>query len=126
MDANNLLEKVIDKNEITPFIWGDACKAWYLIDKENMGVFYETMPPGSIDQYHFHKYSNQFIFVLSGTLNIKLNDQIFLLTAFKGIEIPKGTPHKIYNRSNQNVDFILFANPNHDNDRVEIAEINEG
>lgn len=121
VSKNQIHDKnLIDKAALKPIDWANACQFWTLIDKENMGVFHEKMPPDNSDVLHLHRFSEQFLYVLKGKLGIILDEVLYHLTDFQGILIPKGTPHKVFNDSTQDVEFILLASPNHPDDRVEI------
>ncbi len=112
---------IIDKNQIKPIVWGNSCHSWSLIDKQNMGIFHEIMPHDTTDKLHVHHSSEQFIYVLNGKVGVELNNETFYLTACQGISIPKEIPHRVFNDSNKEAEFILFASPNHENDRIEVA-----
>ncbi len=114
--------KLIDKKNIKPMEWGNHCESWQLLDKENMGVFHEKMPPNSADVLHKHQFSEQFLYVLHGTVGIVINTDTHYLSSGQGIVITKEVPHKIFNDSKSDVEFILFASPSHRNDRIEIEQ----
>lgn len=113
-------ESIINIESIKPILWGDDCKAWFLLDKKNMCIVHEEMPPNTTEQFHYHHESEQFFYVLSGTLGVFMNESTHFLSANQGIFVPKGIPHRIFNDSNLKVEFILFASPNPRDDRVEV------
>jgi mannose-6-phosphate isomerase-like protein (cupin superfamily) len=111
---------VIDKQTTSPVLWGNGCQSWYLQDKDQMGIFHMILPPQAVDEPHIHLHSEQFVYVLRGTLGVLLNGDTYFLTTYQGILIPKKTPHKVFNQQEEAVEFILFASPNHPDDRVEV------
>ncbi|MBS0289531.1 MAG: cupin domain-containing protein [Proteobacteria bacterium] len=111
----------IDLNNIKPLEWGNDCKAWFLLDRENLCIIHETMPPDSTEQLHFHRESEQFFYVLSGVLGIYINGETYFLSTKQGMFIPKESPHKVFNDSDSTVEFILFATSSPRHDRVEVA-----
>lgn len=119
---NNNQKLIVDKKTIEPMPWGDACQTWVLTDQQNMGIFHEYMSSNTSDKLHKHLFSEQFLYVLNGTLGVMINNEVHYLSNHQGIAIPKETPHKVFNDSEQGVEFILFAGPNHAQDRVEIND----
>lgn len=118
MSVEKINQAVVDKNVIQPLLWGNGCQSWYLQDKDEMGVFHMVLPSQAVDDAHIHLYSEQFIYVLRGTLGVLFNKDTYFLAPYQGILIPKKTVHKIFNQQKEAVEFILFASPNHPDDRV--------
>lgn len=114
------MNSAIILDEITPLAWGNDCKAWFLVDKKDMCIVHEEMPPNSTELLHFHKTSEQFFYVLSGALGVVINEETYYLNAKQGILIPKETPHKVFNDSDDTVEFILFSTGTPRDDRVEM------
>ncbi len=112
--------KKVNKKDVKPLEWGNACKAWFLLDKENMCMIHEEMPPNSTEQLHYHSQSEQFFYVLSGVLGIFMNEETYLLEEGQGILVPKGINHKVFNDSNAMVEFILFATSSPRHDRIDV------
>lgn len=126
MDINKSSTKLkisvpIDLNDIKPLEWGNDCKAWFLLEKENLCIIHEQMPPNSMEQLHFHRDSEQFFYVLSGTLGILIGEKTYFLKTKQGIFVPKDAPHKVFNDSNLTAEFILFASSSPRHDRVDVA-----
>ncbi len=107
-----------DVNVVESFAWGNNCSVWTLLDDKELTVMQEKMPPNSGDELHYHNLSTQFVYILSGTLQIEIDDKIVTLNAFQGLKIPKKSQHRVMNNSNDEVTFLLMSTPGHVDDRV--------
>ncbi len=108
----------ISKNNSEHYTWGDNCDGWRLMNKPDKSIIQEMMPPGTSEIRHYHEHASQFFFVLSGVLTIELNGEKFELAKHEGLEIPAKTPHQVFNKSGQNVEFMVISQPNATGDRI--------
>lgn len=100
------------------FEWGNNCSVWTLVDEKNLTIMQEKMPPNSRDEMHYHNECTQFVYILSGILEIEMNNRMVCLQPFEGLKIPKKMPHRVINNSNKEVNFLLVSVPGHTEDRV--------
>jgi mannose-6-phosphate isomerase-like protein (cupin superfamily) len=91
---------VIDKDTAEAYIWGAGCDGWWLVDRAELSVIHERMPPGTAEVWHHHQVAWQFFFVLSGTATMEFGGQLHTLHAQQGIEVAPGLPHQMRNDSN--------------------------
>jgi mannose-6-phosphate isomerase-like protein (cupin superfamily) len=98
--------------------WGDGCRSWDLLDKEDLIVVAESMPAGTSEQRHFHSKARQFFFVLEGELRIDTNDRCEVLKRGDGLEIEPGHSHRVFNASAEVVEFLAIASPSTKRDRT--------
>lgn len=59
---------MISKENAEHYVWGDSCDGWYLLNRQDMLIIHEKMPPGTCEKRHYHCLSRQFFFVLQGFL----------------------------------------------------------
>ena len=100
--------------------WGDACDGWHLLKSQELSIIEERMPPHTAERRHFHYTADQFFYVLSGEAQMEIDGRTFTLTARTGIFIEHGRPHKISNKSDQDVTFLVMSRPTTRGDRQEL------
>jgi putative monooxygenase len=70
-----------------------------------MGV--ATLAAGDRISEHYHPYSEEFIYVVSGTIEAQLDDEPHPVTARQGLMIPMNVRHRLVNHGDQEA-FIVF------------------
>lgn len=108
---------MISKETAEHYIWGENCDGWHLVKSNNLSVIYERMPPGGKEVRHYHEKSRQFFFVLSGAATLEVAGKREILQPHTGAEVPPGTPHQIFNESNEDVEFLVVSQPPSRGDR---------
>lgn len=101
------------------YSWGDNCDGWHLVKTDSLSVIQETMPPNTREKNHYHRLSQQFFYVLDGSLSIKFDDQSYQLAKGEGYHVKAGIKHQVENNSDSPVNFLVISEPNTKNDRVE-------
>jgi len=81
-------------------------------------IIHERMPPLTSEVRHFHNYSKQFFFILSGTMTIEVNGTEYSLKEHEGIEISPKVSHEVTNKTDKDLEFLVISQPNTRNDRV--------
>jgi len=102
---------------IRHYQWGDGCDGWVLADTDSLSVKQEKMPAGTAEALHFHKYAQQFFFILTGTARFEVENKTFIVHIGEGFHITAGKKHRIINESETDLEFILSSQPSTDNDR---------
>lgn len=108
----------ISKHNAEHYIWGSICDGWNLVKSDDLSVIHERMPVETSEVRHFHKNAKQFFFILSGQATMEVNDEIVILNQQEGIEILPGTPHKMMNKSETEIEFLVISAPTSKGDRV--------
>jgi mannose-6-phosphate isomerase-like protein (cupin superfamily) len=117
------------ENPLAHYIWGDNCDGWNLVDKAELSVKMERMPPHTAEQEHFHRRARQFFFILKGSATfvvvggaetIEGMETRIEVKAQQGLEIPAGLRHRILNESEGDLEFILCSQPSTAGDRINI------
>ena len=124
-----MIPVVSRENPLTHYVWGDNCDGWNLVDKAELSVKMERMPPHTAEQKHFHRRARQFFFILRGTATFVVVEGVgtvegvetrIEVKAQQGLEIPAGLPHRILNQSEEDLEFILCSQPSTAGDRINI------
>lgn len=113
---------MISKENAEHYTWGDSCDGWHLVKTPRLSVIQEVMPGGKSEVRHFHRVSEQFFYVLSGTASLEVDDQHYLLTAGQGHHVPAGVPHQLRNEQLELLEFIVTSTPPSHGDRVAVAQ----
>lgn len=111
---------MISKNNAEHYIWGEICDGWKLVNNSDMSVIHEKMPPGTMEERHFHQAAKQFFFILIGEAEIEVDGQIHRLKEHEGIEVSPKVPHQVFNRSEQDIEFLVISTPPTAGDRVKL------
>lgn len=99
------------------YVWGGDCDGWRLVDRQDLSVIHERMPPGRQEVRHFHTTARQFFFVLSGALTLEVDGERHVLGAGNGLEIAAGSPHQAINVGPDPVEFLVISQPTTRGDR---------
>lgn len=100
------------------YTWGQQCDGWHLARTAELSVIQERMPPTAFEVRHRHIHTRQFFFVLSGTLTIEIAGTVVTLAPLQGLEIVPGEVHQVFNRSAEDVVFLVVSQPSSHGDRV--------
>lgn len=111
---------MINKTTAIHYKWGKNCDTWNLVDKKNLSVKLETMPPGTKEKLHFHKKAQQFFFILKGEAVFYIAEKQEILKEKEGILIEPGTEHFIANESEKELEFLVVSQPTTAEDRTNI------
>lgn len=76
-----------------------------------MSVFESVTPPGEGPPFHVHEAIDELIYVLDGTLRVRLGDQVEDATAGAFVFIPRGQPHTWQSYGNTPVRFLVVVAP---------------
>jgi mannose-6-phosphate isomerase-like protein (cupin superfamily) len=108
----------LDAANARHYTWGGACDGWHLLERDDLSVIEERVPPGASEVRHYHDKANQFFYVLRGRLSIEVGGKELLLSPGQGMDVPAGAPHQVRNRDTVDAEFLVVSNPPSHGDRV--------
>ncbi|MCB1340859.1 MAG: cupin domain-containing protein [Pseudooceanicola sp.] len=111
---------VIDRETADHYLWQGDCDGWRLLDRADMAVIAEKMPPGRAETRHYHETARQLFYVLSGSLAIDLGGTLFHLNAGQALQIPPGRRHQVANDGTEAAEFLVISVPSTRDDRIEV------
>lgn len=114
------MTSITDTSNAKHYPWGDGCSGWHLLQRDDLSVIEEYVPPGQSEKRHFHKISRQFFYILQGEAVLEIEGNEFVLQAHQGIEVPPTAVHQFRNLSDSYVKFLVISMPKAQGDRVEI------
>lgn len=111
----------IRREDAPHYTWGDGCDGWRLLDRDDLSVIEERVPPGGREVRHVHARARQFFFVLSGEAAIETDGATVRLAAGQGAHVPPGVPHRFVNAADEDVRFLVISAPSTMGDRVDLT-----
>lgn len=100
--------------------WGHNCDGWYLLKTDTLSVIQERIPVGGSEILHFHYFSQQLFYVLSGVATFEIEGKTYIVNANESIHIPKMTKHRISNKGDEVLTFIVISEPKSHGDRHDL------
>lgn len=100
---------MISKRTAPSFVWREVCDGWRLLDADDVSVIQERMPPGSAEVLHLHTRVRQLYFVLDGKATVDVGDSCEVLGAGDAVVIEPATAHRISNRSQASMEFLVIS-----------------
>ena len=111
---------LIDKQHAPHYLWGDNCDGWHLVQTGTLSVIQENMPPGTEEGLHFHTNAQQFFFILDGTATFEKNGEYIEVGERQGFYISSGEHHRIFNKTDRDLEFIVISQPMAHGDRTPV------
>ncbi len=103
------------------YVWGNGCDGWHLLDRDDLSVIEERVPPGAAEARHLHAQARQFFYVLVGEATLEVEGQVHQLRAGEGLHVPPGAAHQLRNEGNMEIRFLVISAPRSHGDREEVA-----
>lgn len=113
------MHPVIDKQTAPHYSWGDQCEAWALMERPELSIKLERMPPGTKEKLHFHREARQFFYVFTGRAAFYIDNEKKTVYSRQGIPVEPGMKHFIANESDEDLEFMVISQPSADHDRNE-------
>lgn len=111
----------VSRESAAHYTWGVGCDGWILSPSPDLMVIQERMPPGTVEQRHFHSKARQFFYVLSGELIMEMEGELHSIPAMSGIEVPPGAKHQARNDSENDAHFLVISSPTTRGDRTDLG-----
>jgi len=97
--------------------WGEGCDGWHLVRRDELSVIEERMPAGTAERRHLHDRARQFFYVLRGELTLEVEGVEHRLEAGEGLEVEPRQAHQAFNRSGEDLRFLVTSQPPSHGDR---------
>lgn len=98
--------------------WGHS-DGWRLLDRHDLSVIQERMPPGAAEVKHLHRRARQLFYVLEGQIEMELMSEVVTLRRGDAIEIEPQQPHRVRNTSDADATLLVISAPSTAGDREE-------
>jgi mannose-6-phosphate isomerase-like protein (cupin superfamily) len=113
--------EAISRENSEHYTWGGVCDGWHLLKSPALSVIQERVPPGGTEILHYHRHAQQFFFVLSGEAVMELKNKEIVLGPQQGLAVPPGSPHRLLNRGNMDLSFLVISAPTTHGDRITVV-----
>lgn len=120
MQTNNVPSVVSAFRPLSHYEWGNNCEAWNLLDNKELSVKLEKMPGGTEEVLHFHNQSQQFFYILKGKAVFEVDEAILIVHEGEGLHIEAGRKHRIMNKDEDVLEFLVCSQPSTQFDRQNI------
>lgn len=87
---------------------------WLLYGEDTAGAFslaIATVEPGGGPPMHVHQREDETYFVLSGTVEVTIDDRAESLGAGDCVYLPPGIPHRLHNSGPEPAQMLLLVHP---------------
>lgn len=113
------LPLVMNRDTADAYFWNDGkCKAWRLLEGQDLTVIEEVMPPGATEQRHSHTFARQFFYILEGEAVMDVAERTHALRSGDGVMVAPNQAHAIRNESVSEVRFLVISAPRASGDRT--------
>jgi mannose-6-phosphate isomerase-like protein (cupin superfamily) len=104
------------------YTWGTGCDGWRFLNRPDLAVIQERIPPGLGEVLHYHSRSRQLFYVLEGELEIERDGEKEHLAKGDSLEIAPMQHHRVTNTSDADAHFLVISSPSTINDRVNLGQ----
>ena len=100
------------------YMWGEGCGGWHLLRSPGLSIIQERVPSGKGEVRHYHEKAEQFFYVLSGIATMETDKGVFEIGPDHGMHIAPGISHRLSNRGESDLVFLVCSAPMAHGDRV--------
>jgi mannose-6-phosphate isomerase-like protein (cupin superfamily) len=107
-----------NRKTVEHYKWGHS-DGWRLLDRADLSVIEERMPPGAAEVKHLHRHARQLFYVLQGSIQMEMRGEVLELGAGDAVEVAPGEAHRVRNSSPDDATLIVISAPSTAGDREE-------
>lgn len=105
--------------------WAKNCLAYALVEQDSLLIKKEQIPSGGCELLHYHEATFQFFYVLKGKATFFLAESEIVLKSGEGINVFPKQAHKIMNRHQSLLEFLVISSGKIHNDRINLLANDE-
>lgn len=110
--------KKVDRQSAMHYFWQEICDGWHLVERDDLSIIAEKMPPRTSEDMHYHRKARQFFDILSGQAIMRFPNHTLLLNTGDGVEIEPGEAHQMRNCSDMAIEFLTVSMPKSHGDKI--------
>jgi mannose-6-phosphate isomerase-like protein (cupin superfamily) len=112
---------IINTGNAKHYRWGDdKCDGWFLMERHDLNVIEERVPPGACEKRHYHQKSTQVFYILRGHAVMERDGIRYEMNEGDSIVVDPGVSHMFMNAGKADVMFLVVSSPESHGDRVEV------
>lgn len=115
--------QICNRANAAHYLWGQQCEGWRLLDRLDLSVIQERMPPNTFEERHYHQRSRQLFFVLQGCLTMEVGGVSYELGVGDSLEVAPQSPHQVRNVSPAEAHFLVISSPSTQGDRLNLNHV---
>ena len=108
----------INRKSAKHYFWQEICDGWHLVERDDLSIIAEKMPPNTSEDMHYHRKARQFFYILSGQATMRFSNHTLLLNTGDGVEIEPGEAHQMCNCSDTEIEFLIVSMPKSHGDKI--------
>lgn len=109
---------IVNTGNVEHYKWGKNSDGWHLLKSDKLSIIEESVPLNESEERHYHNKSQQFFYILSGVAQIEVSGFVYEIEAGSGIHVPAKEPHRLMNKGEENLRFLVISQPKSHGDRV--------
>jgi mannose-6-phosphate isomerase-like protein (cupin superfamily) len=113
---------IVNTGNAAHYVWGEVREGWRLLDRADLSVIQERIPPGRGEVRHYHDRARQLFFVLEGALAIEIEGDVHHVAGRDSLEVPPTSRHRVWNAGTVDAAFLVVSAPTTQGDRVNVAD----
>ena len=67
--------RTISRETAEHYNWKTVCDGWHFVQRDDLSVIAEKMPPHTAEDMHYHRQARQFFYILSGQATMRFADR---------------------------------------------------
>lgn len=118
---------IVNLNDAPAFITKDGSEIRELLAHRNSCIEKQSLaearlPAGAATQAHYHPQTEEIYYILEGTAQMQIGDELQNVGPGDAIAIPPGAVHQITNTGEATLRFLCCCAPGYENDDTVMAE----
>lgn len=113
---------LVNKDNVEHYFWNKVCEGWHLVKTDSLSVIQEKMPTQTSERLHYHNNARQFFFILSGIALFEVDGKNIEVQENSGIHILPKQRHRIFNKTEDDLHFIVISQPKSHGDKIIIDQ----
>lgn len=118
---------ILNISRVPAFTTKDGSEIRELLAHRNSCIVKQSLaearlPPGGVTTAHFHRQTEEIYYILEGTAQMKIGDELRIVGPGDAIAIPPGQIHQITNTGSCTLKFLCCCAPGYEHEDTVLVE----
>lgn len=118
---------ILNINDVPAFTTKDGSEIRELLAHRNSCIVKQSLaearlPPGSVTTPHYHRVTEEIYYLLEGTAQMRIGEELHLVGPGDAIAIPPGQIHQITNTGSETLRFLCCCAPAYEHEDTVLVE----